>query len=680
MSFPSITNNHEFFSDHYLEAIIANDLKGLRSDWDAREERGEHTPRKGVRALRTPFDKLKQDAEAATVDRGTEPLQDLHDAVLTALGYEPNRQAIETTRGEVVTVVLPVVHATTLPTGLRLVALETTYAASCDEALGSDVELIDPLVLDGDAITEPAKAISLAFTVDDPPRHVLLLAGATLVLCARDSWPEGRFLAVDLDLALGRNDTKAKGELDTIAALFSRDALVPGETGEAIIDELGASSLKQAVGVSADLREGVRRSVEDVANEIVTQRLAKNLRVYNEPDVARRLARESLRFLYRILFLLYAEARPELGIVPSLAEGYRDGYGLDRLRELALTELTTEHANNGTHLHDSLDILFALVNDGYHHEFAQQQFTESGDAIDDTGLIFEPLHSELFGPNATPLLDSIRLRNEVVQAVLARLLLTQEKSGRERRFVSYATLGINQLGAVYEGLMAYTGLPRRRGPARGAQTRLGGEARHLGRTGRESRRLRRRRLRHRDRRGRHLTPSQTQEGFVRVPPLGPRSPALGVLLHARGAHALRRQARARGAARPGRRDHERRRAARPHDLRAGARLGRVPQRGDQPALGRVPRAQAERARGHDRPRQVRGRAPEGQDALRAAPELRRRPQRDRRRAGRGVAVAQRHAPGPASAVVRPAPAPRQLADRRAPCRLSATRSLLARSG
>jgi hypothetical protein len=457
MSFPSITNNQEFFSDHYLEAIIANDLKGLRSHWDTREHRDEYTPRKGVRALRTPFDKLKQDAEAATVGRDLEPLHGLHDAILSALGFEPARHTIETARGEVVPVAVPVAHATTLPTGLRLVALEAAYAPSPDEALGPDSTLIAPLMLDGSEITEPTKAISLAFTVDDPPRHVLLVAGATVVLCARDSWPEGRFLAVDLDLALGRNDTKAKGELDTIAALFSRDALVPGETGEAIIDELGTSSLKQAVGVSADLREGVRRSVEDVANEIVTQRLAKNLRVYNEPDVARRLARESLRFLYRILFLLYAEARPDLGIVPSLGEGYRDGYGLDRLRELALTELTTEHAINGTHLHDSLDILFELVNDGYHHEFAQQQFTESGDAIDDTGLIFEPLHSELFGPNATPFLDSIRLRNEVVQRILARLLLTQEKGGRDRRFVSYATLGINQLGAVYEGLMAYTG-------------------------------------------------------------------------------------------------------------------------------------------------------------------------------------------------------------------------------
>ena len=40
------------------------------------------------------------------------------------------------------------------------------------------------------------------------------------------------------------------------------------------------------------------------------------------------------------------------------------------------------------------------------------------------------------------------------------LLLSKESKGRkgsDRGFISYAELGINQLGAVYEGLMSYTG-------------------------------------------------------------------------------------------------------------------------------------------------------------------------------------------------------------------------------
>ena len=36
-------------------------------------------------------------------------------------------------------------------------------------------------------------------------------------------------------------------------------------------------------------------------------------------------------------------------------------------------------------------------------------------------------------------------------------MLTKERRGADRQFVSYSTLGINQLGAVYEGLMSFTG-------------------------------------------------------------------------------------------------------------------------------------------------------------------------------------------------------------------------------
>ena len=41
--------------------------------------------------------------------------------------------------------------------------------------------------------------------------------------------------------------------------------------------------------------------------------------------------------------------------------------------------------------------------------------------------------------------------------MLRHLLLSKEARGRDRGFISYAELGINQLGAVYEGLMSYTG-------------------------------------------------------------------------------------------------------------------------------------------------------------------------------------------------------------------------------
>jgi len=76
------------------------------------------------------------------------------------------------------------------------------------------------------------------------------------------------------------------------------------------------------------------------------------------------------------------------------------------------------------------------------------------------GLEFNALRADLFAPAATALIDEVGLSNEATQRVLQHLLLSKESQGRrgaDRGFISYAELGINQLGAVYEGLMSYTG-------------------------------------------------------------------------------------------------------------------------------------------------------------------------------------------------------------------------------
>src|SRR5699024_7199108 len=77
--------------------------------------------------------------------------------------------------------------------------------------------------------------------------------------------------------------------------------------------------------------------------------------------------------------------------------------------------------------------------------------------VDDDGLEFQPLRADLFEPAATSLIDRVKLSNRALYEVLTRLLLSSEETGGQRGYVSYATLGVNQLGAGYEGLMSYTG-------------------------------------------------------------------------------------------------------------------------------------------------------------------------------------------------------------------------------
>ncbi|MFE7558179.1 class I SAM-dependent DNA methyltransferase [Kitasatospora sp. NPDC057500] len=560
MTYDSLVNHGDYLSAHYLAEVLPKDLKakdGLLARWAAFEEEERRryadalaearrqglgpdsvpprvrTPREGLRALHGPYfagrAALSQDAEAlagpdALVPTGWQKrVTELHLDTLHALGY--------TAAHEQTVIVHRADHEYTFQATHAEPGL---YAVSCgwttqsDAALDPDGagRLLHPVNLEASATLEDAKALTdFLFACDTPPRYVILLVGGVIVLADRLAWHEGRYLAADLDAALNRRDDRHGGELDTLAALFGADSLrVPAEGGTAPLAGFLDKSGKHAVGVSTELREGLRLSVEWIANEVL-DRLREPQNGVTAADLddparlAKELSRESLRYLYRILFLLYAEASPALGILPSDYPEYEQGYGLQRLGDLVLRDLVGERSRRGFHLYESLDLLFNKVENGHRRygsepedlaaEAAAREATEAENeaarllvagAITQTehtervreadrmrraaarstsaGLRFEALRSELFtkeavrlisddqienpvyrggdGERRRPFLDT-RLRNETLHKVLRRLMLTKGRGKERGGFISYAQLGINQLGAVYEGLMSYTG-------------------------------------------------------------------------------------------------------------------------------------------------------------------------------------------------------------------------------
>lgn len=302
---------------------------------------------------------------------------------------------------------------------------------------------------ESEEVRSASRLISTLFVREKGPSFALIMAGRWLVIAEKSRWPEGRYLAVDVQTVAERTDLKRGGEVDRALTCLEAGSLAPDAEGKVWWTTALEESIKHTVGVSQDLREGVRESIEIIANEVVNRRRQRKL----EPlpaNQAQPLAMQSLRFLYRILFLLYAEASPELEVLPVGAPEYDAGYSLDRLRELVQVPLVTQRAMNGTHLYDSLGILFRLVDEGH-----QEDLTETT-----TGLQFHSLRADLFTKKATALIDEVGLGNQALQQVLERLLLSKEQHGRkgqQRGYISYAELGINQLGAVYEGLMSYTG-------------------------------------------------------------------------------------------------------------------------------------------------------------------------------------------------------------------------------
>src|SRR5699024_3333864 len=143
--------------------------------------------------------------------------------------------------------------------------------------------------------------------------------------------------------------------------------------------------------------------------------------------------------------------------LPVGAPEYQAGYSVDRLRELVLnfskSPVPLESAE-GNYLYQSLQVLFDLINEGHGPQDAQPD----GPAEHGSGaLVFENLDADLFRKDRTALIDEVKLGNQALQSVLENLLLSRVKKGKNRGFISYVALGINQLGAVYESLMSYTG-------------------------------------------------------------------------------------------------------------------------------------------------------------------------------------------------------------------------------
>lgn len=502
-----IVNDTEFLSAHWLAEGFPARLSGLVKGWRAQAKAGGADPLHGLlsvsgdylRAVHQALDAtegtggavaggVRDDAARQTSARLLAPA---HDRLLEALGLLPDppgtagseeaAAVLETShRTELVTLqgerelVVPVLLDVRGPGGHALVVLEACATdgigdllaeerapgGAADQAPPGTGELVTPLSrTSASGKPEPvftvARALSELFASDAAARYALVLAGRWALLTDAPRWSEGRYLALDLVTAMERREATTSGGLARVAGLMSGEVLLPTPEGTTVMDSLTQDSTNHAVGVSAELRDGLRRSVEIVAGDVVrSMREAGEDEDLLDPDLPGELARQSLRFLYRLLFLLFAEAHPELGVLPTASDDYASGYGLDRLRDLCLEELPASAARTH-HIHASLDVLFRLV---------------SGDVPGVQEMPVEDLRADLFARSRTSLIDGTdgRVRHWLSDAALhrvLRLLLLSTPTGKGSRgarrrggWISYANLGINQLGAVYEGLMSYSGV------------------------------------------------------------------------------------------------------------------------------------------------------------------------------------------------------------------------------
>ena len=485
MNWIGISNENEFYSQHYLSEIFSGDVRGVLEVWAEQEAQARETARANNQKepeYRAPYTRLnsiwretlnqldglqRPQPPSERVAKGRAVIRQL--LQVFDLPYQPSRQPLSGNDdwelpllGELRTPqdepLLWVLEAQSLdegdefdadPLSLRLHAAQLTSLSHVPVA---------KTVTAADAPDWQKLLSSAVFTQARPPRWVLLVSPYQWLLLDRAKFAQHRLLRFDWKELFSRRETDT---LKAVSVLLHKQSLLDAQ-GQSLLDTLDENAHKHAYGVSEDLKYALRECIELLGNEaaqqLIEQARADKKGIFTGKDALDpgELSLQCLRYMYRLLFLFYIEARPDLGYAPVDSDVYLKGYSLEALRDLELMPLTSEAERNGHYLHHSIQMLFRLVSEGTADSHTHNLFgsTQSGrDAFQ-----MAALKSHLFDASRTALLDKIQFPNHILQRIIQLMSLSRPAKGKRRRGrISYAQLGINQLGAVYEALLSYRG-------------------------------------------------------------------------------------------------------------------------------------------------------------------------------------------------------------------------------
>lgn len=303
------------------------------------------------------------------------------------------------------------------------------------------------------------KAVTQIFLLPEErrPHFILMLAGNVVFLFDKDKWARGSYLEFSLDELFAQARVSAFRNYYALFHMLVSKQTLAADGEMVLMDTIIEESYKNAYEVTKDLKEGVIFAVETLANEALYYmrevahrpfgKYDKETDTYDETndDFEAEVKDDCLTIIYRLLFLFYAESREELEILPVGDEVYKRGYSLESLRDLEMVRLNSQESRDGYFFDDSIRHLFNLLSDG--HNAGVSGLFKS--------FRVRPIDSPLFNDKNLHHLGEVRIRNIKWQEIIKALSLSKKKNYCGR--ISYANLGVNQLGSVYESLLAFRG-------------------------------------------------------------------------------------------------------------------------------------------------------------------------------------------------------------------------------
>ena len=233
-------------------------------------------------------------------------------------------------------------------------------------------------------------------------------------------------------------------EFRAFFTLFRAPAFERSADGLCFLDSVREQSLR----LQADLEDKLRKRIFGVLEDVGTAFVDFEDNRLTEPDFPE-VYSNALIFLYRLLFVLYAESR---GLLPVKSHGaganrrYLNEFSLARLVE-RLRDRTLYADDAFTTLSEELLRLFHLIN-GTH-------------ARQNESLGVTRYNGGLFNPELHPKLEQWRIGDRALADVLRQLIFAQPPTRPGPRqgqlstdeAIDYSTLEVRQLGDIYEGLL-----------------------------------------------------------------------------------------------------------------------------------------------------------------------------------------------------------------------------------
>ena len=252
-------------------------------------------------------------------------------------------------------------------------------------------------------------------------RWCLCLNGPALRIVDAHRTYSRQYVEFDLEDALEHERTFA-----VFWGLLRAEAWTGAGEGPPLLESAIALSESHRAAVRSSLQAGVHDALGHLTGALAAA--SRWRRRQMRPGAGPQPFDEALVVIYRILFLLFAEAR---GLVPSWHPVFSASYTIEALRG-PVERLPTPRG-----LWETLQSIARLAHRGC--------------AIGN--LRVTAFNGRLFSPRESPLADSAALDDSAVRrAVLA---LTTRESGGVRERIAYGDLGVEQLGGIYERLLDF---------------------------------------------------------------------------------------------------------------------------------------------------------------------------------------------------------------------------------